>query len=59
MEEQKKYNHAYDVAFGVESNDPEHCTFEEWYEALVRRVSDKEEMRQAHTSDLPYDSYEN
>lgn len=59
MEEQKKYNHAYDVAFGVESNDPEHCTFTEWYEALVKRVSDREEMRQVHASDLPYDSYEN
>jgi hypothetical protein len=55
----KRYNHAYAVAFSVESNDPEHCTFEEWIDALHKRVSNLEEMETAHASEFPYDTYEN
>ena len=53
----KHYNHAYTIAFEVESDDPEHCTFEEYVEGLVKRVSDLKELRHAWDCDAPYDTY--
>ena len=59
MAEQKKYNHAYIIGFSVESDDPEHCTFEEFLQGLLRRISDLEEIRYAYAEEGPYDTYEN
>ena len=59
MTSTKRYNHAYAIAFAVESDNPEHCTFDEWITALQKRISNLEEMKQAYISEWPYDTYEN
>jgi hypothetical protein len=56
-----KYNHAFDIAFEVISNnDGEHVTADELFEGLMYRVAtlagNKEELIEA--CGLPFDTYE-
>lgn len=57
MMEQKKYAHAYSLGFSVQTNDPEHCTFEEFLGALLKHIGNIEGLREAWEEELPYDSF--
>ena len=59
MEKQKKYNHAFTLAFTVDSDNPEHCTFEEYLEGLLKRVGNLDDLIEAHMEDYPYDTQDN
>jgi len=62
---QKKYNHAFVVAFSIESNnDGEHVTERELLIGLTKRLLEFLEAKVGHTlasecCGMPYDTYEN
>lgn len=57
-----RYNHAFDIAFAVVTDDPNGGTFEERLAALKRRVqqleSDPVEARGALMDQAPFDTFE-
>lgn len=57
----KKYNHAFTIAFSVDSdNDGENCTAEELLNALKKRVAQMEADDEViEATGKAYDSYEN
>ena len=56
------YNHAMTVAYEVKSSHAEMPTFEEAWEALLRRIArlilDDGEAREALLSEAPFDTYQ-
>jgi hypothetical protein len=57
----KKYNHAYTLAFSLESNNEgENVTEIELLTAIARRLADLIESKEViEATGLPYDTYEN
>lgn len=61
MSETKKYNHAFDIAFEVKSdNEGEDVTREELFEGLLKRLASlmKNDDEILEACGLPFDTYE-
>ena len=56
---EKKYNHAFTLAFTVDTDNPEHCGFDEYLVGLLKKIGNLDSIKEIYRENMPYDTIEN